>query len=161
MELQQYIEFVRSAIHPNVKPDDLPLYAELGWQGELGEIWQLLSKALRQVDRHSPLPDEHWEKLVDECGDVLFYQVVYCLSKQKHFGAASIWGDLRVWTLVVKRLHSIEYLAEDVFSFEPISVKIDPIYYLPEGLTLKQLAERNHAKLMQRKAETGAYAKTI
>lgn len=38
---------------------------------------------------------------------------------------------------------------------------MDVCTFVPEGLTLSELAAQNHAKLVQRKAETGVFAKGV
>lgn len=155
MELSKYLEFVKQATHTEVHPDDLAFYYELGWQGELGEIRQLLSKALRVVRSDQPLPDEFWERLVDECGDALFYQLGWW-AMEEVFDPAYGWDECSSSVELIRRNDSIARI-NVIVSFCSISETI----FLPNDHSPADLATANHSKLVKRKAESGSYAKRL
>jgi hypothetical protein len=150
MELSEYIEFVEASTHSGVKDADRKYYYSLGFDGEIGEICQLCSKALRTVGLMDFLPDKLWEKMIDECGDVLYY---YVGAKLLFFPFQEGWNDTDT-PIVIMRDDSIATIAGKVQRAGKGCVPIRV-----ERLTLAELADRNYQKLNDRKAEIGTFAK--
>lgn len=154
MQLSEYVEFIKQATHPEVHPDDLALYYELGWQGEIGEIRQLLSKALQVVRSDQPLPDEFWQKLVDELGDVLFYQIGWELANKNY---VADWSRLEAGAIYIYRGDSV---ASVDIKLKDLKLDDSP-FFAPNDHSLADLAAANYNKLVKRKDESGSYAKRL
>lgn len=159
LNLAEYREFVRGCIHPGVIPSNLERYARLGYLGELGEAFQLLSKALRTVTIDDPLSDDRWEQFVQECGDMLHYWMQYQISSD-----SDEWTDYqsgfsrlpRRSPIFISKNSSIRAIDGELFS--RIDFGFPKIVVLPE-MTIEQLAYINQQKLLARRDELGVFAK--
>lgn len=154
--LYEYLQFVQEATHPGVGATDFAHYYHLGWLGEMGECQQLLSKALRQVASDRPLPQELWDKLILELGDVLFYWVAY-RSVTPDGLAGYEWEQFADNIQIIHRGSPITVLHCDLFY--PL-IDYAPII-LPYGMSFEDLALSNWAKLQTTKQQTGSFAKGV
>ena len=142
LSLDDYREFVRGCIHPGVTPNNLKLYAQLGYEAEVGEAKQVLSKALRSVQADQEMPEDRWQQFVLECSDILFYATILEMLDD----------EVRPAITVLRHYH-VKTLANILRDAEPTFLAVLP------NMSIEQLAYINQQKLLARREQIGTFAK--